>query len=196
MDQTGREIKSAITTATVAFTQNSLDVPPEANVQTTLELPPGDYEIRMAVEDPADAVGSVFAPVKIPPFGTAPLSVSDVIVQASGGAPPDPSSFDVALSPTTRRTFASRNGFAAWWRFTRAERRTTGGAGVTAKPDPRFEWTSGSRAAAHVHRERFRQSHGHIRGRHELAPIRSVRADHRIIDRWPSGDAKHSFSVR
>lgn len=107
MDQTGREIKSAINTATVAFTQNSPDVPPEANVQTTLELPPGNYEIRMAVQDPADGtVGSVFAPVKIPPFGTASLSMSDVIVQASGGVPQDPSSLDMALSPTTRRTFA------------------------------------------------------------------------------------------
>jgi VWFA-related protein len=103
VDSSGREIKSATRTATVTFHPNQTE---EANVQTSLELPPGDYEVRMAIADAASAtVSSVFAPVVVQRFAAAPLSLSDAIVQASGGVPPSASAH-VVLSPTTRRAFA------------------------------------------------------------------------------------------
>ena len=105
VDQSGREIKSATRTATVAFNQ---EVRGEANVQTSLDLPPGDYELRMAVEDAATGtVASVFAPIVVPRFAAAPLSLSDAVVHASAGAPQSTPP-DVVLSPTTRRAFDRR----------------------------------------------------------------------------------------
>lgn len=98
-DQGRREIKSSTQTATVAF-NNSTDT----NVQTTVELPPGNYEVRMAVEHEKTAVASVFAPLSVPRFDRAPLSLSDVIVQTS--AKPSAAPGEITLSPTTRRMFS------------------------------------------------------------------------------------------
>jgi hypothetical protein len=78
----------------------------DTNVRTTLDLPPGNYEVRMAVEhEKTAAVASVFAAIVVPRFDVAPLSLSDVIIQASvppsAAAPHEP-----ALGPTTRRVFS------------------------------------------------------------------------------------------
>jgi hypothetical protein len=63
-------------------------------VHTQVELPPGDYEIRVAVSDPATGIAaSVFGPVAVPPFATDHLSLSHVIVETP------------ASTTTTRRVF-------------------------------------------------------------------------------------------
>jgi hypothetical protein len=69
-------------------------------------LTPGDYEVRVAVSDPAtDIVASVFCPIVLPPFGSAPLSLSDVIVETTGRiAARPPSALPVPMR-TTRRVF-------------------------------------------------------------------------------------------
>jgi hypothetical protein len=81
MDPTGREIGSSTKSLAVTFNTAMGSGPAETNVQTSVELPPGDYEIRMAVADPATGtVASVFAPLRVPRFADEPLSLSDVIV--------------------------------------------------------------------------------------------------------------------
>ena len=106
VDATGREIAFARDAATVMIGPASGDNPPEANVQTRLELPAGEYEVRLAVSDPkTSTVASVFAPVTVPAFDVDPLSLSGVIVEATGPraaaspSPPGPP------APTTRRMF-------------------------------------------------------------------------------------------
>ena len=55
-----------------------------------LDLPPEEYEIRVAVSSGADPrTASVFASVTVPAFAAAPLSLSKVIVNAWASEPPD-----------------------------------------------------------------------------------------------------------
>jgi hypothetical protein len=92
VDQTGRQVAFARETATVTFKAATPNRRAEANVQTHIELIPGEYEVRVAVSDPAIGIpASVFGPVAVPSFGSAPLSLSDVIVETT--------------SATTRRVF-------------------------------------------------------------------------------------------
>jgi VWFA-related protein len=98
LDQRGRPVASARQTATVALPPMTPGRSLEANVQTSLELPPGDYEVRVAVSDPArNIAASVFSQVTIPQFGSAPLSLSDVNIETS--------SETAEFAPTTRRVF-------------------------------------------------------------------------------------------
>ena len=72
---------------------------PEVNVQSYLELDPGDYEIRVGVSDPATTtVASVFADVTVPKFQSTPLSLSDIAVEIA-------SSLSTPPAPTTSRSF-------------------------------------------------------------------------------------------
>jgi hypothetical protein len=65
------------------------------NVQSHLNLPPGDYEIRALVADSSTgAAASVYSQILIPKFSTERLSLSDIVVLADG-----------AIAPTTERTF-------------------------------------------------------------------------------------------
>ena len=105
VDPWGRSVASARQTSTVAinrFAPAGEERPgplPDVNVESRLELPRGDYAIRVAVNDPAGgAVASVFADVTIPAFASAPLSLSDVAIEASNAVSAKP-------SPTTRRAF-------------------------------------------------------------------------------------------
>jgi VWFA-related protein len=82
--KTGRQVAFARETATITFKPATSSRRAEANVQTHIELNPGDYDVRVAVSDPAtDVVASVFGPVAVPLFGSAPLSFSDVLVEAT-----------------------------------------------------------------------------------------------------------------
>ena len=104
VDQSGRQVAFGRETAVVTFTPGTSNRPAEANVQTHVNLTPGDYEVRVAVLDPAtDVVASVFCPITVPPFGSAPLSLSDMIVETTGGASAS-ASVPVATT-TTRRQF-------------------------------------------------------------------------------------------
>jgi hypothetical protein len=103
MDPTGRQLVLARQTATIAFGPATRDGALETNIQTQLELRPGAYELRAAVRDPArNVVASVFAPVVVPRFDEAALTLSDLIVQTAGpAAGPD----SATPRPTTRRIF-------------------------------------------------------------------------------------------
>jgi hypothetical protein len=106
VDQTGRQVAFVRQTSTVAFPQAAPSRPAEANIQSQLELAPGDYEVRVAVSDPARGiVASVFSQLTIPRFGSSPLSLSDLTINTlnkgamlTSPTPPRPST-------TTRRVF-------------------------------------------------------------------------------------------
>jgi VWFA-related protein len=102
LDAFARKVASARQTSTVTLVGNAdAGRPPEAPVESRLDLAPGDYEIRVAVRDSeSGAVSSVFAPITVPAFGDAPLSLSDMTIEAAP-APP------VAPQPTIRRAFKS-----------------------------------------------------------------------------------------
>jgi VWFA-related protein len=95
-DPTGKVVASATQTSTVAAVAAG---PANVNIQSHLELAPGDYEIRAAVSDPATgAVASVFSSVSVPKFASAELSVSGIMVDAAATAAAPPAA-------TTRRAF-------------------------------------------------------------------------------------------
>ncbi len=106
VDQTGRSVASARQTSTITAPRpaagGAAEVPgraAEVNVQSRLELPAGNFQVRVAVSDPASgAVASVFSDVTVPEFDRAPLSVSGVTVDVR--SPPSASPV-----PTTRRVF-------------------------------------------------------------------------------------------
>jgi VWFA-related protein len=98
MDRVGRSIASARQTSTLAVTRAAAR-PAEVNVQSHLELPPGEYEVRAAVSDPATGkVASVFSFLTIPKFEDDALSLSDVSVETPSGTSGE-------STPTMRRTF-------------------------------------------------------------------------------------------
>jgi hypothetical protein len=102
----GRQVAFARETASVTFKPGMPDRRAEANVQTHIQLTPGDYEIRVAVSDPAtEIVASVYCPVAVPLFGSAPLSLSDVIVETTTRMAAPPESAVPVSAPTTRRVF-------------------------------------------------------------------------------------------
>jgi len=83
-DMFGRQIASARQTSTLVTTGATTGRVVEAPVQTHFNLPPGDYEIRAAISDPATGiVSSVFAQVVVSPLGTLPLSLSDVVLEST-----------------------------------------------------------------------------------------------------------------
>ena len=99
VDRTGKPVASARQTSTITATRLTSGSPIEVNVQSHLELQPGDYGLRVAVSDAASGkVASVFSDITVPNFDNAPLSLSGLSVETatSGGG---------AAKPTTRRTF-------------------------------------------------------------------------------------------
>ncbi len=99
VDQTGRSVASARQTSTITAPRPASGRAAEVNVQSRLELTAGNYQVRVAVSDPASgAVASVFSDLTVPEFDRAPLSVSGVTVDVA--SPPSASPV-----PTTRRVF-------------------------------------------------------------------------------------------
>ena len=80
------------------------------DVATRLDLAPGRYEIRLAIDSPAArASGSAFFNVTIPDFRKEPLSVSGIVLGRLPLAPPpgkDPLNGLLPFVPTTMRTFS------------------------------------------------------------------------------------------
>jgi hypothetical protein len=91
------------------------------DVLSRLDLPPGDYEIRVAVSgsDPV-RTASVFTYVTVPAFGSAPLSLSSLAIGATAGTLTAPKDFLAALLPivpTARRDFARVDNLIAFLRI-------------------------------------------------------------------------------
>ena len=114
VNQTGRQVAFAREAATVTFKPGTSTRRAEANVQTHIEVTPAEYEVRVAVSDPAtDTVASVFCPVAVPLFGNVPLSLSDVLVETTSPNTALPVSAAPVTATTTRRAFDQAEGVRA-----------------------------------------------------------------------------------
>jgi VWFA-related protein len=104
---TGHPVASA--RQTLGFSWPSTGpAPSRVEVLSRLDLEPGDYEIRVALSGPA-GTASVFSNVAVPPFDSASLSLSNIIIVAASGVstlPPDFLAAMLPVRPTTQRTFA------------------------------------------------------------------------------------------
>jgi VWFA-related protein len=82
-----------------------------------LDLPPGDYEIRVAAAAEGARAASVFTHVTVLDYGNAPLSLSPIVVGAPAGTQALPPGFladVVPVAPTTARRFARRSSVDAF----------------------------------------------------------------------------------
>ncbi|MGH9311187.1 MAG: VWA domain-containing protein, partial [Vicinamibacterales bacterium] len=104
VDQRGRRVVSARQRTTVEMPRVAPGPEHETNVVIPLELPHGDYEIRVAVSDAAGVAASVSSQVAIPAFGTAVLSLSDVSLEMGRASTRTPATGAVQ-NATTRRSF-------------------------------------------------------------------------------------------
>jgi len=92
---------------------------PRLDALTRLDLPPGEYEIRLGVSGAAHT-GSVFSYVTIPSYAAAPLSISSIVVGATPGTLTAPRDFLAQLLPivpTTRREFSATDRLVAFVRI-------------------------------------------------------------------------------
>ena len=106
-------------------------------VLSRLDLPPGEYEIRVAVSSSAEVrPASVFSYVTVPAFAAAPLSLSNIVIGATAGtltAPRDFLSSLLPIVPTTRREFARADRLVAFYQdLSRNEPHGSPGAGAAA----------------------------------------------------------------
>ena len=141
----------------------------EINVQSQLELAPGDYGLRVAVSDAATGkVASVFSDVTVPKFDSAPLSLSGVTV-------------DIASSPSIApvrddETSVSAGGAGPCRAADLSGHRAHRGhrARLDARADPRRQRRRGARSVAALHRADVHQP---PRGLRHHAPCRSCRRE-------------------
>lgn len=138
LNRSGRPMASVRRVVTLSTGGAPADRVAEALIETRLELPPGDYEIRAAVRDPAtDVAASVFAQVVVPAFSTAPLSLSDIALETAslpaaarpGGSPSQP----VPIITTTRRSFSRTEQVRAYMQIYQALARTDAIVPVTVR---------------------------------------------------------------
>jgi hypothetical protein len=104
VDRRGRPVASARQTTAIELPRDARAGSREANVSIPLEVPPGDYEVRVAVSDSAGVAASVFSAVAVPAFASVPLSLSDVSVEMGRASARTPAGGPVQR-PTTRRAF-------------------------------------------------------------------------------------------
>lgn len=79
-DQTGRPAAAAREQFVIAGVREPGDVAVPIELQSHIDLPPGDYELRVAVSDDVDTKASVFSQIVIPEFATDRLSLSDIVI--------------------------------------------------------------------------------------------------------------------
>lgn len=106
VDQTGRPVASAQQTSTIAGPRLSLAGSSAIDVGTLLTLPPGDYEVRVALTDAGrGSTASVFSQVVVPAFATERLSLSDIAIERVSAPRLSAMAPDVSPVPTTERLF-------------------------------------------------------------------------------------------
>jgi VWFA-related protein len=126
-DRGGRPVGIATQTLELSWPA-VLPAHPRADVLSRLDLPPGEYEIRIGVtgaEPPRTA--SVFSYVTVPSYQAAPLSLSSVVLGATVGTVTAPKDFlagTLPIVPTARREFASTDRLVAFLRVYQGTRRS------------------------------------------------------------------------
>lgn len=127
VDRTGKPLGTARQTSTIAARPPGSRAPAEVSAQSHLELPAGDYGLRVAVSDPASGqVASVFADITVPAFQDAALTLSGMSVEIVDRAR------NVA-SPTTRRRFARSDAVRAVLQIYQGTRRSETPAAVALR---------------------------------------------------------------
>jgi VWFA-related protein len=108
-DQTGRPQASARQTLELSWPPVGANQPRRVDVLSRLDLPPGDYEIRVAASTAGGArTASVFTHLAVPSFADARLSLSNIVMSApatTNSAPPAFLESVLPLRPTPQRTF-------------------------------------------------------------------------------------------
>jgi VWFA-related protein len=127
-DPTGRPVASLRQTLTVSrpSTSGPSTAPDGLDVLSRLDLEPGEYEIRVAASGPA-GTASVFTHTTVPPFASAPLSLSNIIVvggRTAGTVPADMFAGLLPGPPVTRRAFARSEPVTAFMRIYQGTGRT------------------------------------------------------------------------
>ncbi len=128
-DATGRPRASARQTIDLEWptaTAAATRARPEA--LTRLALDPGDYEIRVAVENTSSQqASSVFSYVTVPAFASLPLSLSTIVIDAprpTNHVPREALQDLLPVAPTTARAFRRAGGpVAAFFRIYQGTRR-------------------------------------------------------------------------
>jgi VWFA-related protein len=106
VDQTGRPVASAQQTSTIAGPRLLPAGSSPIVVGTVLALPPGNYEVRVALTDGSrGSTASVFSQVVVPAFATEQLSLSDIAIERVSGPPSSSTTPDLSPVQTTERTF-------------------------------------------------------------------------------------------
>jgi hypothetical protein len=108
-DPAGQPRASARQTIELSWPAAGPGPPARVEALTRLPLDPGDYEVRVAVENSrTHQVSSVFSYVTVPPFSSAPLSLSTIVIAAPGttsSVPRGALEGLVPVVPTTARAF-------------------------------------------------------------------------------------------
>jgi VWFA-related protein len=107
------------------------------DLASRLNLPPGRYEIRVAIDSPATGrTGSVYSSVTIPDFVKEPLTLSGVVLSRlppPGAVANDPLGHIVPVIPTALREFAPTDRVTAFARIYQGGKAPTGPVRLTTR---------------------------------------------------------------
>ena len=99
-DRRNRPVGMAKQTFQVARDGEGAGAGRRVDLLSRLDLPPGEYEIRVGVSSPADArTATVFSYVTVPAFNATPLSLSNIVVRAMPETVTAPKDFVAGLLP-------------------------------------------------------------------------------------------------
>lgn len=117
-DQTGRPVASARQASTIPGPRPASSDRSPIQIPTHLALPPGDYEVRVAVTDTArGTTASVFSQVVVPAFASERLSLSDIAIERGNAA-------SAPAAPTTERSFQRTDSVQAFLQIYQGTERT------------------------------------------------------------------------
>ena len=93
----------------------------EYEVLSRIDLKPGRYQLRIGASvGSLSTQGSVYCDIDVPDFSSAPVSMSGLVLTATGGgevAPKDALTSVIPVIPTTRRTFSAEQQASAFMRL-------------------------------------------------------------------------------
>jgi VWFA-related protein len=131
-DSSGKIVASKKHTGTVPWTAGGT-TPPPLELLTALDLAPGRYEIRAALETSSDARSSVYGFIDVPRFDTMPLSLSAIALSlqpAPVAAPKNAFADFLPIVPSAQRPFTKGDSVTA---FVRVYRRTNAAAALAVR---------------------------------------------------------------
>jgi VWFA-related protein len=120
-DRGGRPKGIARQTVELSWPQTESPQDRRFDILSRLDLLPGDYEIRIAVSGGQPRrTASVYTYITVPAFDSVPLSLSNVVLEATAGTLTAPEDFlegVLPIVPTTRREFAAADRIVGFLRI-------------------------------------------------------------------------------